>query len=98
MPEGGFWGADGGGEVASWWRCEEAPWDGEGGVRGLRGELGDSKKTYKERHFSLILRGLTMCYWRKICEKIKYLEIEKRYGHAISGILKAKGSPLKENY
>ena len=34
-------------------------------------------------------RRPTMCYWRKICEKIKYLEIEKRYGHAVSGILKA---------
>ena len=22
----------------------------------------------------------TMCYWRKICEKIEYLEIKKRYG------------------
>ena len=44
------------------------------------------------------LKGRTMCYWRKICEKIKYLEIKKRYGHAVSGILKVYGSPLKKNY
>ena len=48
--------------------------------------------------YAVIVARRTMCYWRKICEKIKYLEIEKRYGHAVSGILKLNGSPLKENY
>ena len=40
-------------------------------------------------HYVLLAKNL----W-----KIKYLEIEKRYGDAVSGILKVNGSPLKENY
>ena len=55
-----------------------------------------NKKTAEQGRCSR--RRHTMCYWRKIYENIKYLEIEKRYGHAVSGILKANGSPLKENY